>query len=475
MCPRLDLRARGRVGLDDAIAGRLQHEPDDGADAGLVLDDQDLMHRRRHSAGSSIGSVTSNRAPPSVRFDARMSPPCARAMARQIARPRPAPVDLALGRGRAGTCRTADPDRRPADRARRPRRSTSSMRSSARAEMRTRVPAGVYFAAFSNRLAKSCTIKRGVDVYGRQVRRQRRTRSGGRAGALALRSSAAPTRSSMVCQSRRSTRRSDSSRVRSSTFEIRSDMSRARVSIDCASLRRLSGVELADGIRQRAAGAGDHGQRRAQVVRDRGEECVAQALGLCLDARGLRRMRRAGRARAPARSGRRRSRAGGAAREAGRGAGCRPAPRARPASRASPSSGRYSAGAARQRIGAQPGALTVVGHPLRDRQVRTAQRGGERQRRPGAGAARSRPAAGSPPGCRRPPRRASRPTAARLAQIARGGKLAAHRVQQRRAALARPATRVCWRTLAISVAMTRVTISITEERDQVLHVADGEA
>ena len=105
-------------------------------------------------------------------------------------------------------------------------------------------------------------------------------------------------------------------------------------------------VELADGLRQRAARPGDHRERGAQVVRNRGEERIAQALGFCLDARGLRGLRRAVRAPARARSGRRKSRAGGAARAAGRGAGWPAARRARPDVALRAQSGRYSAGAA---------------------------------------------------------------------------------------------------------------------------------
>ena len=82
------------------------------------------------------------------------------------------------------------------------------------------------------------------------------------------------------------------------------------------------------------AAPGDGGQRRAEVVRDRAEQRVAEALGL--DAgpgpRGPR--RRAAPARWPGRSGWRRSRAAGAARRVQGMAGRRAARRARPPVRA---------------------------------------------------------------------------------------------------------------------------------------------
>ena len=51
---------------------------------GFVLDDQDLLH-------GAAGSETETRRPPSGEGVAAMSPPCAAAMLRQMARPRPVP------------------------------------------------------------------------------------------------------------------------------------------------------------------------------------------------------------------------------------------------------------------------------------------------------------------------------------------------------------------------------------------------
>ena len=183
-------------------------------------------------------------------------------------------------------------------------------------------------------------------------------------------------------------------------------MSRARLSMDSASRRRLSGSSTACGIRKCAAGAGDHRERRAQVVRDRRQQCVAQALGLGLDPR---RFRACGELDALERQ---RDLAGKSleqvallgkqhAAPVGRlhceHAQCRVRAQQRQVQRRRGGQG----------IGPQPGALTVVGHPLCDRQV--GRRAARRRAAvpPGVGADRSRPAAGSPPCCRRPPRRAS--------------------------------------------------------------------
>ena len=105
--------------------------------------------------------------------------------------------------------------------------------------------------------------------------------------AILHRSSATAARSSIDSQSRRSAGVPDSKRVRSSTLEMSSDISRARASMVRASAVASALVERRPMLRERAARARHHRQRRAQVVRDRCQQRVAQALALRRDARRL--------------------------------------------------------------------------------------------------------------------------------------------------------------------------------------------
>src|SRR5580658_8529695 len=91
MRPRFNIGPRGRVRLDDAKSHRPQQRLQDLPYGGIVLDDQDLVHGLRH-AGGTVGSVSSMRVPPPGRARASISPPWARTMARQMARPSPTPT-----------------------------------------------------------------------------------------------------------------------------------------------------------------------------------------------------------------------------------------------------------------------------------------------------------------------------------------------------------------------------------------------
>ena len=201
-----------------------------------------------------------------------------------------------------------------------------------------------------------------------------------------------------------------------------------------SALRRLRERGAAFG--ERARGPGHHRQRRAQIVRDRGEQRVAQALPLHRETRGFRDLGEPRALEREARSGPRRCRADDSAPAAARGADCR-------AGRRAP-----------RRPGAHPRAARTAPAPP----------AGYRSRARRAG--RGRPPTGRPPdprgGRRSPaPRRAgsaacrwhpgSRTTAlhwntsatwrtatrAMLSMPRVTGELAAHRIQQRRAALAR--------------------------------------
>ena len=88
LCERASISARcAVVRLDDAIVLRLEQHAQHVADAGVVLDDEHLMHRVASRAPApSIGSVNSKRAPPLGTRAAHRS--CRRARARSRGRSR---------------------------------------------------------------------------------------------------------------------------------------------------------------------------------------------------------------------------------------------------------------------------------------------------------------------------------------------------------------------------------------------------
>ena len=85
------------LGLQYAVAFRAERGSQEAPDLGLVLDDQDGGAQLGHAVScgtggaASRGSVNRNAVPPSGRRSAQMRPPCSVTMARQMARPRPAP------------------------------------------------------------------------------------------------------------------------------------------------------------------------------------------------------------------------------------------------------------------------------------------------------------------------------------------------------------------------------------------------
>ena len=284
---RLDFAARGGLGLDDAIVrGREQH-PQHVADARARL--------RRRRSGAWPGSCASLRCVGSV--NSKRAPPCGRVLARSRRR--------AHDDGAAD--REAQPDARDAalagatlelvEQPRRDRRAAAPARHRRRARARTLlpptaltiadVPGGVYLARLSNRLANTCTTRLASTYTGGRSVGQCQLDCDGRASRRSRRCSATAARSSTDSQSRRSAGAPDSKRVRSSTFEMSSDISWARRSMRVGerAARRL--IERVAVLRERAAGTRHDRERRAQVVRDRRQQRVAQALALRGDARGL--------------------------------------------------------------------------------------------------------------------------------------------------------------------------------------------
>ena len=157
MRARLDLAALSGRRLDDAVVLAFEQDAQHVADVGIVLDDEDLMHRDRHTLGSAAGSVNSKpraaaRAGGSgdraaVRMDDRSADRQAKPDTDDGAFLNTALklVEQALGISRRATGAVVVDGNMHR---RRPRRAPSPLIS---------VPAGVYFAALSNRFANTCT------------------------------------------------------------------------------------------------------------------------------------------------------------------------------------------------------------------------------------------------------------------------------------------------------------------------------
>ena len=114
-------------------------------------------------------------------------------------------------------------------------------------------------------------------------------------------------------------------------------------------------------------------------------------------------------------------------------------------------------GRGRQRVGAEPRAPAVIRDPLRDREIRAADTSPPSAARAGSAACPSRPATARRARTETPRPRASRRRApcSSLPRVAASSRLIAYSSAVRRSRA--PATRVCWRTLAMSVAMTSAT------------------
>ncbi len=204
--------------------------------------------------------------------------------------------------------------------------------------------------------------------------------------------------------------------------------------------------------RERAARAGHHRERRAQVVRDRREQRVAQALALGRDARCLGGFRQPRALERERRSGPRRSRAGAAAPAAARAGGCvgrtastpsvsRPARRAADTAPARPATCRSRSPPG----GRDPPPTARPRDPRRGTSRRSARSRGYLQlaaRRPASRTTRRH--SNTSATCRT----ATRAMLA-MPRVAASSRLIAYSSAVRRSRA--PATRVCWRTLAISV------------------------
>ena len=120
----------------------------------------------------------------------------------------------------------------------------------------------------------------GVELQHRQVGGELQLDTLCCARILPARRSALPTISPRSCSAAFGTMAPDSSLVMSSRLAMKR-LSRSDSSMMVASRSRFSRVvRLADEIAQRAGGAEHRGQRRLQIVRDRGQQRRAQALGL---------------------------------------------------------------------------------------------------------------------------------------------------------------------------------------------------
>ena len=184
---------------------------------------------------------------------------------------------------RGGISRTGARGRPPAGRGRSPRPTPRARRRGRCARRRTSVRGGVWRAAFSSRLASACSISAAS------------TRTSGRS----------PGRSTITRWSARRWRRRRSTEAGdladASPSRARADRRRSPGASSAAPWRRARTCRATAGrcsarARARSSGArrsprsarleeapGDHRERRAQVVRDRGEQRVADALGLGLD------------------------------------------------------------------------------------------------------------------------------------------------------------------------------------------------
>ncbi len=191
---------------------------------------------------------------------------------------------------------------------------------------------------------------------------------------------------------------------------MRLDISCACSSIDCARdspRRRLQRRAVAG---QRAGRARDHRQWRAQVVRDRREQRVAQALALRRDAR-RRRLFAQGRSFPGQRN------LSGERLEQVPLLGQQDAPpvrrqHAEHAERPPRAAQRQvDGGRGRQRVGAETGALAMIEDPLRHREVRATERALERDCRPDTAGARASRASARRRSNRRLRRRAGPPRA----------------------------------------------------------------
>ena len=181
-----------------------------------------------------------------------------------------------------------------------------------------RPPAGEYFAALSSRLNSTCSAS------------TKSSDSGGRSGATAMattrsfrigcaRRSAVETRSPTSTASRLGTIAPASSRVMSSRLPTKRSSRSASLSAVPSSSSRV-GVVVAVAVAPEAGQrADDRGERRAQVVRHRGQHGGAQSLALGAQPRLVDVVGQGQRARSRRRPGCRRPRAAGAPRRRARG------------------------------------------------------------------------------------------------------------------------------------------------------------
>ena len=283
--------------LDDAVAFGAERRAQEAPDLRLVLDDQDAWraarHRRRGASagtagGASSGSVKRNAVPPPGTRSAQILPPCSRTIARQIARPSPTPpprlrraavelgehaLEVAVGQAGAevldrddelaAAALRAQPDQRcPAACA--ARRSRAGCRAPARSASRPRAPAA--------------------------GRRAARPSPGAPPAARAGARSTEPAISASDAQSRSSSMRAGlEARHLQHLGDLLRHLARLRRRRSARARARSSARQPLAALGEARRGARHHRERRAQVVRDRGEQRAADALGLGLEReRGLR-------------------------------------------------------------------------------------------------------------------------------------------------------------------------------------------
>ena len=291
-------RRGGRLRDQHAGPGPLQRERDERARVGVVVHDQDAdaVQRRGRlrrasgcsaSAGSSTaspaagvrkGSVTSNSAPPASPLRACTDPPCSSTMWRTMARPRPRPpwrrvLEASACRKRSKTC-GRKPGSMPG-----PSSATVTARAGAvRVQAHARAPAA-----------------RGeLDRVGEQVQHHLLQPAGvahdghrrGPAGRPARRSWPPPPGARSPWRAPRLRARSMGRGSRRSLPATMRETSRmSEMSCSCTrALRPMTSIGAADGrfvgqpLAQDLGPAHDRVERRAQLVRQRGQELVLQAV-----------------------------------------------------------------------------------------------------------------------------------------------------------------------------------------------------
>ena len=240
--------------------------------------------------GSSAGSVNTKRAPPPSRFSARIVPRCASTIARQIARPRPTPGIADSGWPRVNFSKIARLAARRQSRSAIVDRDFDRSRPATCASIRIGDPGRRVLGGVLEQVARA----RARSARASQLTSGRSAGNATSTGRPASAGSSARNRAAddllerlpVLPQLRTSpaSRRAMSSRLSTSCAHpprLVADRGRFRLAGTGPRFAR----EL---LRERLGQADQRRQRRAQVVRERRQQRIAQPLGLHLDERPLR-------------------------------------------------------------------------------------------------------------------------------------------------------------------------------------------